>query len=129
MRSAALPKIDERRVDDLLYELVKRIPHYFPEWKSEEGFPADISINRRKILDLADDPHDFGMAVLKLAARMGEIIIGQLNRIPEKNFLAFLDLLGIDLLPPKAARAPLTFFLAEKAPVEPTVPKGTRVGV
>jgi baseplate J-like protein len=129
MRSVAVPKIDKRRVDDLLYDLVKGIPQYFPEWKAPQGFPEDTPVNRRKILELADDPQDFGMAALKLAARMGEIIIEQLNRVPEKNFLAFLDLLGIDLLSPRSARAPLTFFLAEKAPVDVFVPRGTKVGV
>ncbi len=129
MRPAAAPKIDKRRIDDLLYDLIKGIPQYFPDWKPPGVFPADIPANRGRILDLAEDPQDFGMAVLKLAARMGEIIIEQLNRVPEKNFLAFLDLLGIDLLSPRAARAPLTFFLAEKAPMDASVPKGTKVGV
>lgn len=123
MPVAAAPKIDQRRVDDLLDVLVKNIPQYWPEWK--ETVPKE----RRDILALANDSHDFGMVFLKLTARMGEIIIEQFNRVPEKNFLAFLDLLGIDLLPPKSARAPLTFSLAEKAPVDVSVPKGTKVGV
>lgn len=118
MTAAATPKIDPRSADDLLRELVKSVPQYFQEWK--EGVPTQDEI---------DDQRDFGMALLKLAARMGEVIIEQLNRVPEKNFLAFLDLLGIDLLPPKSARVPLTFSLAEKAPTDVSVPQGTKVGV
>src|SRR5262245_49996495 len=127
MRPAAAPKIDKRRVEDLLYSMIKSIPLHFSEWKKREDIPAE----REPALALADDRRDFGMALLKLAARMGEIVIEQLNRVPDKNFLAFLDLVGIDLSPPKPARTPLTFSLAEKAPtnVSVVVPKWTKVGV
>ncbi|HEY6870104.1 MAG TPA: hypothetical protein VI199_10155, partial [Novosphingobium sp.] len=86
--------------------------------------PADADA----ALGLADDTRDFGMALLKLAAHMGEVVAGQINRVPHKNFLAFLDFLGMDRTPPKPARAPLTFTLTEKAPADRLVPKGTQVG-
>jgi hypothetical protein len=121
------PKIDKRRAEDLLYFLIQSIPLHFSEWKKKEDIPGD----RDLALVLADDRRDFGMALLKLAARMGEILIEQLNRVPDKNFLAFLDLVGIDLSPPKSARVPLIFSLAERAPsnVSVVVPKWTKVGV
>ncbi len=127
MRPPAAPKIDKHRVEDLLYFLIERIPLHFSEWKQREDIPGD----RELALALADDQRDVGMALLKLAARMGEIVIEQLNRVPDKNFLAFLDLVGIDLAPPQSARAPLTFSLAERAPanVSVVVPKWTQVGV
>ena len=127
MRSPAAPKIDKRRVEDLLYSMIESIPLHFSEWKEKE----DIPVEREPALAFADDRRDFGMALLKLAARMGEIVIEQLNRVPDKNFLAFLDLVGIDLSPPKSARVPLTFSLAERAPtnVSVVVPKWTKVGV
>jgi len=128
MRSTVAPKIDKRRAEDLLYELILNIPRHLKEWKTREEVPEEPE-KRQDILALADDPRDFGMALLKLAARMGEIVVEQLNRVPEKNLLAFLDLVGIDLLPPKSARAPLTFTLAEKAPADGFVPKETKVGV
>ena len=117
------PKLIEKSAEDLLCQMVKKIPEHWPEWKRE------VPQKRHEILALAEDPADFGMAFLKLAARMGEVILAQLNRVPEKNFLAFLDMLGIDLLPPKAARVPLTFTLVEKAPRDGVVPKHTRVAV
>jgi hypothetical protein len=46
--------------------------------------------------------------------------------VPEKNFLAFLNLIGTELLPPQPARAPLTFRLAENSPVDALVPAGTQ---
>src|ERR671919_631921 len=112
MRPVQAPKIDKRGADDLLHALIARIPLHFSEWKKTEDIPDE----RDLALALADDRRDFGMALLKLAARMGEIVIEQLNRVPDKNFLAFLDLVGIDLSPPKPARVPLTFTLAERAP-------------
>ncbi|NTW37548.1 MAG: hypothetical protein HGB17_15835, partial [Syntrophobacteraceae bacterium] len=46
---------------------------------------------------------------------------------PQKNFLAFLDLLGASLLPPQPARVPLTFSLAAGSAVDGLVPAGTQV--
>lgn len=118
------PPIDPRRARDLLIEMIRRIPDRFAAWKSE----TEISGDDNQILSVADDQSDFGMALLKLAAHMGETLTGQINRVPDKNFLAFLDFLGVDRKPPKPARAPLTFVLSEKAPTDRLVPGGTQVG-
>ena len=116
------PPIDPRQAKDMLLEMIRRIPAQFPAWKSA------IPTSDEDALRMADDARDFGMALLKLAARMGEVVSGQINRVPEKNFLAFLDFLGMDRQPPKAARAPLTFMLSKNAPTDRRVPKGTQVG-
>jgi len=118
------PAIDQRRAKDLLIEMIRRIPARFPAWKSA----TEISGDDEQLLRMADDNRDFGMALLKLAARMGETLADQINRVPNKNFLAFLDFLGIDRKPPKPARAPLTFALSAKAPRDQRVPTGTQVG-
>ena len=47
--------------------------------------------------------------------------------MPQKNFLAFLDLLGAALLPPQPARVPVTFLLAKGSLVDAVVPAGTQV--
>ena len=60
-------------------------------------------------------------------ARFGEIVIDRLNRVPEKNFLAFLQLLGVSNLPPRAAQAPLTFYLAGQGADFAVVPAQTQV--
>lgn len=139
MAPVETPKIDKRRVNDLLQALITSIPRHLKDWKTATDLPSppqtggasdskERSAYQEKVLAVAEDPQDFGMALLKLTARMGEIIIDQLNRVPEKYFLAFLDLAGIDLLPPKTARVPLTFSLVDKAPDDGFVPRGTRVG-
>ena len=122
--SASHPPIDPRRARDFLIEMIRRIPDRFKAWKSV----AEVSGDDEQILRVADDKSDFGMALLKLAAHMGETLTGQINRVPEKNFLAFLDFLGIDRKPPQPARAPLTFVLSDKAPTDRLVPGGTQVG-
>lgn len=131
------PKLDYRKLDDLLYELLKRIPNEYPEWKNlTAGYPnpfpdPEDPANRQAILDLAYEDaarDDVGMALLRMTARMGEVVIEQLNRVPQKNFLTFLDFMGIDPFPPKPARAALTFVLADGAKQASTVPIGTSVG-
>ena len=70
---------------------------------------------------------DTGGALVRIFARLAEIAIDRLNQAPEKNFLAFLNLLGIDLLPPQAARVPLTFHLAAGSTADARVPARTQV--
>ncbi len=65
-------------------------------------------------------------ALIGVFARFSEVIIQRLNQAPQKNFLAFLDLLGAALLPPQPARAPLTFSLAAGSAVDGLVPAGTQ---
>jgi predicted phage baseplate assembly protein len=66
-------------------------------------------------------------ALVGIASRFAELVIARLNQVPEKNFLAFLDLLGASQLPPQPARAPLTFSLAVGGTASGVVPAGTQV--
>ncbi len=63
----------------------------------------------------------------KYFGRYAELIIERLNQVPNKNQLAFLDLIGASLLPPQPARVPLTFSLANGSIVDGLVPAGTQV--
>ncbi|HMH05315.1 MAG TPA: hypothetical protein VK579_01415, partial [Terriglobales bacterium] len=71
--------------------------------------------------------HGPALALVNVFARFGEIIIDRINRAPDKNFLAFLDLLGISPVPQQAARAPVTFYLTAGRIDETVVPKLTQV--
>ena len=66
-------------------------------------------------------------AMIGIFGRLAEVVIRRLNAVPEKNFLAFLDLLGASPLPPQPARAPLTFTLAAGSTADTVVPAGTQV--
>lgn len=110
------PKIDERTAADIanqVRELLKPKP-YVPDWKEE--FDATTG-----------KPTGVSTALIGIFSRFAEIIIERLNRVPEKNFLAFLDLLGNSLQPPQPARVPVTFSLAAGSVVDAVVPAGTQV--
>ncbi|BAZ23378.1 hypothetical protein NIES4073_42660 [Kalymmatonema gypsitolerans NIES-4073] len=109
-----VPKIDKRTAADIEKQ-VKDLLSKSVGWKelsSDTGKSPEKGIN---------------IALIKIFARYCEIIIERLNKVPEKNFLAFLDLLGASRLPPQPARVPLTFSLSDKSTVDAVVPKGTQV--
>jgi hypothetical protein len=66
-------------------------------------------------------------ALISILARFGEIVIDRLNQAPDKNLLAFLDLLGTTPLPPAPARVPLTFTVAAGSTTDALVTAGTQV--
>jgi hypothetical protein len=73
------------------------------------------------------DPHKgVSAALIGAFSRLAELIIERLNSVPDKNFLAFLDLLGASPLAPRPARVPLTFSLAGASTVDGVIPAGTQ---
>lgn len=70
---------------------------------------------------------DAGWALIRLFSRLAVLVRDRLNQVPEKNLLAFLDLIGVQVLPPQAARVPLTFYLAEGTSTDILVPAHTPV--
>jgi len=75
---------------------------------------------------LLDVQPDAGWALARIFSRMAELVVTRLNRLPDRNFLAFLDLIGTRLNPPQPARVPLTFLLAAGSLVDALVPAGTQ---
>ncbi|MBD1887670.1 baseplate J/gp47 family protein [Microcoleus vaginatus] len=70
---------------------------------------------------------DAGRGLIRIFGRMAALVSDRLNQAPDKNFLAFLDLIGTQLLPPQPAKVPLTFSLVEMSPVDALVPAHTQV--
>ncbi|HLU68478.1 MAG TPA: putative baseplate assembly protein [Kofleriaceae bacterium] len=101
------PKLDDREFDDIVAEALRLIPRYAPEWTHH-------------------NPSDPGITLIELAAWMTDLILYRLNKVPEKNYIAFLNLLGIKLKPPQAARGLLQFSLVEGA-TRQLVPAGIQV--
>lgn len=101
------PKIDIRKFSDLVKTLRDMAPHYTPEWP-------------------ASDEKDPGVALLKIFSHITETVINRLNQAPHKNFVAFLDMLGIKLLPAQTARVPLTFKLASGTEKDIFIPARTQ---
>ena len=57
---------------------------------------------------------DPGITLIQLFSWLAEMIIWRLNQVPQKNYYAFLQLLGINLNLPTAAVAELTFTLSSR---------------
>src|SRR4051812_44123763 len=69
------PSLDDRSFNDLVDELVARIPAHTPEWTSA-------------------NPGDPGRTLIELFAWLGDTLLYRVNLIPERQRLAFLRLLG-----------------------------------
>ncbi len=104
----AAPVVDGRRFERFVRELRGFAPYYTP----------DMNLS---------DAESAGLALMKIAAHLAETIAVRLDRAPDKNVVAFLDKLGIVLLPAQPARAAIAFRLnaALQSPV--AVPAGARV--
>ena len=101
------PRIDSRKFNDIVKILRESVPHYTPEWA-------------------ASDEKDPGIALIKIFSHMTEAVINRFNQVPGKNFVAFLDMLGIRLLPARSARVPLTFKLANGTDKDIPIPERTQ---
>lgn len=105
------PKLDWRTREEIVAHIRDLIPAFVPSWARGPGKPWP-----------GGDP---GAALVEIFARFMEVIIERLNRVPDKNLLAFLEMIGVSLLPPMPARAPVQFFLAAGATDDGSVPEGT----
>ncbi|GAB4145367.1 MAG: putative baseplate assembly protein [Candidatus Promineifilaceae bacterium] len=102
------PKLDDRTFQQLVDEAKKRIPHYTKEW-------TDHNVS---------DP---GVTLIELFAWMTETILYRLNQVPDLHMIRFMELLGIRLLEPVPASAPVTFWLSAPQPNPVVIPAGTEV--
>ena len=107
MSSSTEPVLDVRVGNDVLAELEFRRPAYTPE--------------------LIPAPGGAESALFQIFSRDMQTTIGRLNKAPGKNFLAFLDTMGISLIPPQAARAPVVFKPVLRA-ANGHVPAGAQLG-
>lgn len=102
------PKLDDRSFNDLVEEARRRITLYCPEW-------TDHNLS---------DP---GITLIELFAWMTDIVLYRLNRVPDKHFIKFMELLGMRLREAEPARVPVTFWLTAPQSTTVTIPDGTEV--
>lgn len=105
-----LPKsnLDDRTFEELLEECILRIPRYCPEWTNY-------------------NPGDPGITLVELFAWLTDQMLYRFNQVPRRNYVAFLELLGIRLLPPASAQTELTFYLTKSQKQPMLIPAGTEV--
>lgn len=101
------PKLDSRKFEQIFRDARLRIPQYTPEWT-----------------DFNDS--DPGITLLQLYAWLTEIMLFEMNRLPELNYVKFLKILGLELASAQPATAHLTFTPDGKTGVV-SLPRYTRV--
>ena len=101
-----LPKsdLDDRKFQDLVNECILRIPRYTPEWTNYN----------------ASDP---GITLIELFAWLSDQMLFRFNQVPRRNYVTFLELLGIRLQPATPATTDVTFYLSTALPQAYTIPK------
>ena len=102
------PNLDDRRFQDIMDEARTLIPGYCPEW-------TDHNLS---------DP---GIALVELFAWMTETMLYRLNQVPDRNYVKFLDLMGVKLREPRPARADISFRLTTAQPERLVIQRGTEV--
>jgi hypothetical protein len=107
--SIPVPNLDDRTFAELVAAARERIRQIDPEW-------TDLSV------------HDPGIVILEAFAFMTETLLYRLNRVPEKLYAVFLNLLGTSLYPPSTAETMLEFSRATPGTDELRIPRGTQVG-
>src|SRR5205085_4588154 len=102
-----VPNLDDRRFQDLVDDAKRLVQQKCPEW-------TDHNVS---------DP---GVTLIETFAWMTDQVLYRLNRVPERNYIKFLELIGVRLFPPTAARAAITFWLAGPQPDTIHIRPGTR---
>jgi hypothetical protein len=110
--SLPAPNLDSRTFDDLVKEARERIPRFTQEWTNFNDA----------------DP---GMTLVKLHAWLTETLLHEVNRLPDLNYIKFLQLINITPNPAQAATTELQFTLkkldATTDPLKIFIPKNAQV--
>jgi len=102
------PNLDDRHFQDLVDDAKRLVQQRCPEW-------TDHNVS---------DP---GVTLIEAFAQMVDQLIYRLNRVPDRNYIKFLELIGVELRPPAAARGRVTFWLSAPQPQTVVVRAETEV--
>lgn len=102
------PNLDDRTFQQLVDEAKRRVQDKCPSW-------TDHNVS---------DP---GVTLIETFAWMTDQVLYRLNRVPDRIYTTFLDLLGVPTYSAASARVEQTFWLSVAQPTDVTVPSGTQV--
>ncbi len=102
------PNLDDRRFQDLVDDAKRLVQRRCPEW-------TDHNVS---------DP---GVTLIETFAYMTDQLLYRLNRVPDRNYIKFLELIGVRLFPPTAATTQVTFWLSAPQETTVSVPVGVEV--
>ncbi|WP_315098954.1 putative baseplate assembly protein, partial [uncultured Cellulomonas sp.] len=100
------PNLDDRRFQDLVDDAKRMVQRRCPEW-------TDHNVS---------DP---GVTLIETVAFMTDELFYRLNRVPDRLYVAFLELLGVRLHPAGAASVDVTMWLSAPQDETVVVPEGT----
>src|SRR5437867_3369824 len=103
-----VPKLDDRSFSQLVADALAVIDRTCPEWTERS----------------ASDP---GVTLLEVFAFLTENMLYRLNRVPSKQYITLLNLVGVQMRPPSAAVTQLTFTRTGENTDEIGIPLGTQV--
>src|ERR1700744_5511313 len=102
------PELDDRKFQDIVDEAKRLIPRYCPEWTNHN----------------VSDP---GVALIELFAWMSEMVLFRINQVPERLYVHFLNMVGVEPFPPSVARTDLTFWLTTVLETPVVIPINSEV--
>jgi predicted phage baseplate assembly protein len=108
MMTLQTPNLDDRKFQDIVSEARSKIPLYCPRW-------TDYNLS---------DP---GITLIELFAWMVDMLLYRINKVPVKNYIKFMELIGVHLKTPQPARVDVSFHLSAPQPKEIIIPKGTQI--
>ena len=91
------PDLDDRHFQDLVDDAKRLVQERCPTW-------TDHNVS---------DP---GVTLIEAVAQMVDQLIYRLNRVPDRNYVKFLELIGVELRSPAAAEGSATFWLSAPQP-------------
>jgi predicted phage baseplate assembly protein len=103
-----VPNLDDRRFQNLVDDAKRLVQRRCPEW-------TDHNVS---------DP---GVTLIETFAYMTDQLLYRLNRVPDRNYIKFLELIGVRLFPPTAATTKVTFWLSAPQETSIVVPTGVEV--
>ncbi|MGI8792825.1 MAG: putative baseplate assembly protein [Acidimicrobiales bacterium] len=102
------PNLDDRSFQDLVDEAKRMVQQRCPTW-------TDHNVS---------DP---GVTLIETFAYMVDQLMWRMNKVPDRVYIKFLEMLGLELQPPSAAQAPVTFWLTAGLKQSVVIPTATRV--
>ncbi len=102
------PDLDDRHFQDLVDDAKRLVQQRCPQW-------SDHNVS---------DP---GVTLIEAYAQMVDQLIYRLNRVPDRHYVKFLELIGVQLRPPAAARGSVTFWLSAPQPQTVVIREGSEV--
>lgn len=102
------PDLDDRRFQQLVDDAKRLVQQRCPEW-------TDHNVS---------DP---GVTLIEAFAQMVDQLIYRLNRVPDRNYVKFLEMIGVELRSASAARGAVTFWLSAPQPQPVLVRAGSEV--